>query len=556
VLRYARQGLERSSRISQDSITLAKAIIERNTMNQDEEHDRAITVISQEEYLVSQGSSGFLFPTDDTSDWIAPDSPNPILTDLLHRGHRGCVTFHRLGEKNNENGKQRWQDLYSIKAKNVREHFARCADDLNHDSYFSIHGMSRGANYFSSHRPELEGALRNKSNIEFLTSCWVDIDCHAKGITVGQAIGAVIDASDNGCIPSPSIFLRSGRGLWLFWMLRASMDDPSQGESTHTPPRAFANRIATWTSIEHKILSIFAHVGSDFNCRDTARVTRVLGTLNTKAIVPTRTSIWLSCGSCNGSTEVVAYTLDELAARFNVKVSQDDSQWKKSPVAKISDPRYRMQGFNGAKILAQKRLHRFTMLVNYRTVLGRLYPIGKRRPVVLLYARMLVGSGMDEPSNLREAVDRFARNALQVGHDKDAFHIDEVLNANRWQRLRYSDIRIAEILEPTEDESLISGIPTLAQAIQAKSIRDARMNRTEKRSRRHLLIRQRSQTLANTIASNVAEIHNYLVHAENIEVSIRTVANDIGFLVRTGQVQASRFGRQSPDESSKLFAES
>ena len=43
--------------------------------------------------------------------------------------------------------------------------------------------------------------------------------------STGKAIGAVIDAQDQGLIPPASVITRSGRGIWLLWLLQ----DPNGG---------------------------------------------------------------------------------------------------------------------------------------------------------------------------------------------------------------------------------------------------------------------------------------------------------------------------------------
>ena len=438
------------------------------------EQEPEVQVVSNDEYQAMYPDS--LFPEIRDSDWYSPKKPDPTLTDLIHRGHRGHVSFHRLSPTlKNQKGKPAFQDLYSLKAKDVKEHFQKIAPDLQHDSFFSINGMKTAGFNNSKVRSEFKSAFRNGSSVEYLTSCFVDIDCSNLGITVGTAIGQVIDASDQGRIPKPSIFVRSGNGLWLFWLLRAGRDDPTIGEKTNGAVRAFTNRISTWSRIQHKILNIFASIGADKNARDLARITRILGTQNTKSFLRTNvkvhSDIWLSCTSCDqsASIEVVAYTLEELALKFEVRQEMDEGSWSRSTVAKITDPRYRQKGIKGSMRLAQIRLDRLTKLFAIRGTNKR-FKIGTRRAVALLYARCLFGAQeKKDMDSIRQTLERFGRNMTEQGHGLNSFDIvKEVFLSKGWERFRYCDVTIARMLNVTDDEAQLCGLPTEAQANEAK----------------------------------------------------------------------------------------
>ena len=524
------------------------------------EQEPEVQVVSNDEYQAMYPDS--LFPEIRDSDWYSPKKPDPTLTDLIHRGHRGHVSFHRLSPTlKNQKGKPLFQDLYSLKAKDVKEHFQKIAPDLQHDSFFSINGMNRAGFNDSRVRSEFKSALRNGSSVEYLTSCFVDIDCSTLGITVGSAIGQVIDASDQGRIPKPSLFVRSGNGLWLFWLLRAGRDDPTIGEKTNGAVRAFTNRICTWSRIQHKIFNIFASIGADKNAKDSARITRILGTQNTKAFLRTNvkvhSDIWLSCTSCghSSSIEVIAYTLEELALKFEVRQDMDESSWSRSKVAKISDPRYRQRGIKGSMRLAQIRLDGMTKLFAWRLGMNKRFKIGTRRAVALLYARCLFGAQeKKDMDSIRESLERFGRNMMEHGHGVNSFDIvKEVFLSKGWERHWYFDLTIAQILEITDDESEMCGLPTEAQANEAKLVRDRRLSRPEKRNRRHLLIHDWAINAPSGSVATIEEIFNHLTHGHGIDVALRTVANDISFLVSSGRVPASKFGRKVNDQTVEMF---
>ena len=109
------------------------------------------------------------------------------------------------------------------------------------------------------------------------------------------------------------------------------------------------------------------------------------------------------------------------------------------------------------------------------------------------------------------------------------------------------------MLNVTDDEAQLCGLPTEAQANEAKVIRDSRMSRTEKRNRRHLLIHEWMICAPSGSVATIDDIFNHLTHGHGIEVSMRTVANDISFLVSSGQVRASMFGRKANDQTVEMF---
>lgn len=524
-----------------------------------------VQVLSNTEYSEMYPNS--LFPEVRDSDWYSPKKPDPLLTDLIHRGHRGYVTFNRLSSSlKDKNGKPLFENLYSLKASEVTARFKEVAPDLEHDSYFSINGMNRAGWKTSKFNDQFKQPIRNRDSVQYLTSCFVDIDCASIGQTVGSVIGQIIDASDQGSIPKPSILCRSGNGIWLFWLLRADQDNPAEGERKNGAIRAYANRLNTWTRIQEDLLRTFSrmNVGLDNAVKDSARITRVLGTQNTKALIRTKikthSDIWLSCISCDGQCNVIAYTLEELALKIGVRQDIDEGSWKTSQIAKASDPRYRDRAIKGSMRLAQIRLDRLTRLFSIRHGAGLKFKIGNRRTVALLYARVFYGA--QEKKSLEAIVDhlgKFGRNMCEQGSGSNAFDaVKEVFQKpigeyQGWERHRYSDRTIANILQITDHESELCGIPTEAQAIERRRIEDKTLSRKEKRQRRQLLIRDWS---LNTPSASIACIDDIFIHltiGHGIECSRRTVANDINLLVSSGQVPASKFGRKPIDQTVPMF---
>jgi hypothetical protein len=97
-------------------------------------------------------------------------------------------------------------------------------DRLEEDAYVSLHGML----------PRRNGnGIAKGSSAEYLTCCWVDLDHgHTNGeepaLSHAQASAEVARLVEAKRLPPVSLLLDSGRGTWLFWLLRA--DPGADGE--------------------------------------------------------------------------------------------------------------------------------------------------------------------------------------------------------------------------------------------------------------------------------------------------------------------------------------
>ena len=151
---------------------------------------------------------------------------------------------------------------------------------FNENSYFGINSYFRPGSTYS---PEAKHAelvdpitgrfllrpRRNKAWLKNLNACWVDIDYYTLGLTKGTVVGQVIDATEAGSIPMPTLLKDSGRGLWVVWALDGC--------------RAFDEKVSLWNAVQRALHGKFKGLGSDPKSLDTVRYTRLLGSLNTKS---------------------------------------------------------------------------------------------------------------------------------------------------------------------------------------------------------------------------------------------------------------------------------
>lgn len=83
---------------------------------------------------------------------------------------------------------------------------------------------------------------------------------------------SVLEALLAAQMPAPSLAVFSGRGLHLYWLLRA------------TPGKA----LPVWQRIQDAILKTLSAIGADPACRDCTRVLRLPGTINSRNGVEAR----------------------------------------------------------------------------------------------------------------------------------------------------------------------------------------------------------------------------------------------------------------------------
>lgn len=252
-------------------------------------------------------------------EWIAPPTPDAGLIDAVHRRHDGFVSLaFRVTET-------QWLQPVSLPANAIPELFAQVVHELGKDSFFSLQGMWRDGRckndygYVGTDGKLLGKGYRRADAVRWLTCCAVDIDCWARGRTVGQVIGQLIDDQDAGKIRTPpSAILRSGRGVWLLWFLADDHGRPIWGNPRDA---AGSRNLEHWNRVQSAIVARFRDWGSDPAARAADRTARIPGSINTKAAYDSpdrRVRYWLQC---NEGGKPHAYSLAELAVEFGADLS-------------------------------------------------------------------------------------------------------------------------------------------------------------------------------------------------------------------------------------------
>lgn len=110
---------------------------------------------------------------------------------------------------------------------------------------------------------------REVAKVSALTSCWVDLDTYKSPDLAGIDSYSLIDKvrAIAPWLPTPTAVTSSGRGFYLSWVFRQPLK---------------ADSLPRWQWVQNVIVSALAPLQADPKCRESARVLRVSGTVNSK----------------------------------------------------------------------------------------------------------------------------------------------------------------------------------------------------------------------------------------------------------------------------------
>ncbi|MBZ5620052.1 MAG: hypothetical protein LAQ69_15205 [Acidobacteriia bacterium] len=311
-----------------------------------------------------------------------PTGPESLPIQIVHRHPDGVITFHR---KNTDGG---FENLFAIRAEHLQGMFPEFRRELEKDSYFSINAFWHP----QRQRARIKATeARRSDRLRYLCACYCDVDCHKNGVRFGTAFGVILNYQDEGRIPPASVIVRSGRGLWLLFLLRDH--DP---KCASLPQRAFPEKVRDYLEINRAAGERLANIeadalaagaqcvplGIDTGAHDTMRITRVPGSINTKALEYPRVKYWVQCG-IGGNP--ITYTLDQLGAAFGVKLKVDPASERAFAATSLS-PGSRKRGPTGMNM---RRLRDFGVLRSRRGA----FASGCRNNALMVYSLLLRANG-------------------------------------------------------------------------------------------------------------------------------------------------------------------
>ncbi len=311
-----------------------------------------------------------------------PKGPESLAIATIHRHRDGIVTFHR---KRTDGV---FENLSGVRIGHLADVFPEFRQQLERDSYFSINAFwhpNVKRNYFNA------GEVRRSDRLRYLCAAYTDVDCHRLGIEFGMALGTAITYQDKHQIPPVSIFQRSGRGLWMFWVLRHS-DYPER------PPGAYPRELRQYLAINRALNERLAGLGADAGAMDGARITRVEGSVHSGALRATfpRVKYWVQAGE-DGQPQT--YTLDELSEFLGIQQKMD-TRTQAAFQDVQADPGARKRGHTALNL---SRLRDFELLRQKRGGFRE----GQRNYACLIYT-LLLARGHSSREDTRRDVAQLA----------------------------------------------------------------------------------------------------------------------------------------------------
>jgi len=149
------------------------------------------------------------------------------------------------------------------------------------------------------------GASNN--NVTELAAMIVDLDV-GRGpddLTAWDALAVVMNMTDTGELPRPSLAARSGRGLYLWWLLT---DDAGH------PPANTPDNLAQWKLITNELLSRCDILNADHQAKNEARWLKRPGTIDTN----TGNEVVYSTFGVNHPGAVPRYKLPKLMEKLEL----------------------------------------------------------------------------------------------------------------------------------------------------------------------------------------------------------------------------------------------
>lgn len=383
--------------------------------------------------------------------------------ELIHRRAKHHVPFYRIGETGE------MEELFSLPADGMESLFPDYVPSLDKDCFFAING------FFQS--PKMRRMTRQKKHLQRINAAFVDIDCHELGITQGQAIGAIIDRMDSGAIPSVSLMVKSGRGVWCLWLLSDRRKEEAgygQRVTKYAIPMAELIQRDLWRRLQG--------LGADSHARDLCRITRVPGSINGKS--GSRTEYWIRSDE---SGRVATYELDELAGLLGVVPPWGQTERQKC----LEKQKAGLAGYTSRWL---NELHRFWTLWASRETFSE----GTRGGAVFLYLKFLRRCKPLIPLSdvyIREQMERLYLALEQPGGRRPRVRGKGVTSRDYTRRefelaiarkntgANPSHAMIAQLLRITRSESGMTGWPEWGD------VKENSTSNVQKRNERRRLLR-------------------------------------------------------------------
>lgn len=312
---------------------------------------------------------------------------------LLHRAPDGQIAF---GKKD---AAGKWNDLFSFS----RETWENLLPGLN-DYFLEYYGenlyMTLNSPFAAAGRKDkktgeivvfknpltgLPDVRRGKGDFRYINCCNVDLDFYKQDSApeVVEASNQVRKMALAGVIPYPSIFLFTGRGLCVIWLVK----EPAgkfNAESLPMPQRAFREYTERAELINRVLVNRFKNQKPDLipdaSCTSINQYTRVPGSLNLKSGQKIQAEVTIVPGG-----DGLFYTLGQLSEMLEIFPGHELEKKKKwRPIENRYSAPNRAKGWwmiPGQRIWDLKEIER-----QYDG-----FPQGMRRNALMFFAHFYLG---------------------------------------------------------------------------------------------------------------------------------------------------------------------
>jgi len=385
-------------------------------------------------------------------------TPQQTVTGLmaLHRGPDGWVPFYRRHEGT-------FESVASVKVNELRDMLPGMVDVLAEDGFAAVNTMYRPGKGNSQLVPGARAAKRSKHDVRWLNACLVDLDVGRegedgpKGLTIGQAIGALIDAQDSGVLPPVSIYARSGRGLYAMWALKAE-------DGNAQPGLTWA--IKTAERVNKELAVRLEALAADRRVIDAARIIRIPGTRHSK--VGTQAQYWVAAGQDGRGIE---YTLSELSAALELPPPCATTQPRVKPKDGPVDSQLSEYGRTGNRTLWQQRYNEAWAASE---AIGGI-PEGRRRVCITLMGLFAYRAGMT-PREITTAMESLAKRCRPPYPSYDDCSVDKlvenVLKGDHGFGYRLSKNYLGKLFKVNIDMARQLGLKALVPKRIADTVRE------------------------------------------------------------------------------------
>jgi hypothetical protein len=238
---------------------------------------------------------------------LIPMAAHEVLT-AIHRGKNALVNVEGpCGRFVVEDGESRreWKAL----ASNTPDGLFSCATLApfltGEQVYFSLSSIYRAP--WHKYTSTVTGlTVYSRDELQYLNCVCADIDAHGDGehFDFDSQVQQVLDFTLTAGLPYPSMMSDSGRGLWLFWLLKDRLNQ-SQPVGAWRNLQVFHSRLLSAAVAAYRKFNS----GTDASCTDSQRVARFPGSINSKSGTAARYF----------RTSDQSFTMPELADGFGVK---------------------------------------------------------------------------------------------------------------------------------------------------------------------------------------------------------------------------------------------